>query len=313
MEVTAYTNLNNTNNITKDISTKEENTNTSFDRHLEKGNDDAYQKVQQAKETTQKLMDDIRSVLTTGLTVSEIEEMEKLLKDIQSKLKDESKGKSNSIEDIKKMMDKIESEILQLLKDKTGVVIKEAPNDASSQSPNTVSEALSSLMQRVSESLQDIKELKKSTATNGDTVDKEQLPNGIPDDMENNTKKALVKTVNEFSKEGQMILDMLIPHQDIVPNGDGTYSVAVPSDYTYEGMIKRLDTFLESNHSAYNDPQVKEFLGKFKDSLEKNYNDTLNNTSAQNTEDKSIDDINEMHKNKKSYEASLSKMYIISK
>lgn len=118
--------------------------------------------VNSDKKTTQNLIDDIMSVLRTGYTVAELEEIEKLLQEIQERIKEESTNKSVSADDIKEMIEQLELAIQKLQKDKFGVVIKEVDTNQAIQSTDTLSPELSALNERVKEATQEINELRKN-------------------------------------------------------------------------------------------------------------------------------------------------------
>lgn len=118
--------------------------------------------VKDDKEVTQALIADIMSVLRTGHTVAELEEIEKLLQEIQKRIKEESTNKSVSTDDIKEMMERLERAIQKLQKDNSGVVIKEVKEtNTTTQNTNTLSSELSALNERVKEAAQTINEIKK--------------------------------------------------------------------------------------------------------------------------------------------------------
>ena len=156
------------NYLQQEISTHPSDTKT-FDNSFESGLMISQKEdVNADKEMTQGLIADIMSVLRTGHTVAELEEIEELLQEIQKRLQEESTNKSATADDIKKMVQQLELAILKLQKDNDGVVIKEAPTDATSKSTDSVSPELSALSERVKEATQVINELSKNATLKPD-------------------------------------------------------------------------------------------------------------------------------------------------
>jgi len=125
------------------------------------------------KETTQQLMDDIRSVLHTGLTKQELEELEAKIEEIQKRIKEASKGEGTSLNHISSMMDEIEKLIQEAQKKVNGLVIKEADDNSSLTSADGL--GIVSLNQRVQAALTSINALKEnisSSSTPANTHDK---------------------------------------------------------------------------------------------------------------------------------------------
>jgi len=143
---------------TNDVKNKEEKNTTSFDEFLLEPKTEA----QLAKEKTQQLMDDIRSVMRTGMTEQEIEELEAKIEEIQKRIKEASKGEGTSIGHIKSMMDEIEKLILEAQKKVNGVVIKEAEKNSSLNSVESSGSEMASLNQRIQEALTSINSLKEN-------------------------------------------------------------------------------------------------------------------------------------------------------
>ncbi len=143
---------------TSDVQNKEENKTTSFDEFLTEPKSES----QIAKEKTQQLMDDIRSVMRTGMTEQELEELEAKIAEIQKRIKEASQGENVSMDQITSMMDEIEKLILEAQKDVHGVVVKEADDNSSLNLVQGGGSEMASLNQRVQEALTSINTLKEN-------------------------------------------------------------------------------------------------------------------------------------------------------
>ncbi len=137
---------------------KEKSDVTSFDEFLTEPKTES----QIAKEKTQQLMDDIRSVMRTGMTEQELEELEAKIAEIQKRIKEASQSENVSMDQITSMMDEIEKLILEAQKDVHGVVIKEADDKSSLNSVEGGGSQMASLNQRVQEALSSINTLKEN-------------------------------------------------------------------------------------------------------------------------------------------------------
>ncbi len=161
MEIISYTNPNGTNNVTANTSTKEEENNTSFVYILDEEKVDVIEEAKKAKETTQRLLDDISSVLRTGFSITELEELEELIKEIQKRIKEESNNRSGSIKDIEDMIKKLEMAVRELQKRSTGVAIKEADSESSTKNPDNLSPVILSYQKRIDDASDSINEFRK--------------------------------------------------------------------------------------------------------------------------------------------------------
>jgi len=125
------------------------------------------------KDITQRLLDDIRLVMSTGLTQSELEELEQLVKDIQKRIKEESSNRSDSIKDIEEMLKKLEYTIAKLQKRSSGIAIKNPDsNKTSTQNLEGLPPLIVSFIQRVESAKVSISELKDIIGmTNNDSYD----------------------------------------------------------------------------------------------------------------------------------------------
>ena len=102
------------------------------------------------------MLDDIRSVLRTGHTVEEIEELEKLLEEI----KKEMQNKDVTDKKIKELREELEKAILEFKKDVVGVFIKESSNGSSISDIHNSIKDKDTLIQRVEDVATAINELK---------------------------------------------------------------------------------------------------------------------------------------------------------
>jgi len=148
------------------VKDKKEENNTSFQNYLnEKEETPSIAQIKNEnktnKEVLQSMLDDIRSVLKTGHTVEEIEELEALLQEIIKEMKNENVTDKK----IKELRVELEKAILEFKKDVTGVFIKE-DNDSSSISDihNSIKDK-DTLMVRVEEVTTAIEELKANVET----------------------------------------------------------------------------------------------------------------------------------------------------
>jgi len=117
-----------------------------------------------AKEKTQQLMDDIRSVMRTGLTEQELEELEAKIAEIQKRIKEASQGEGGNIGQISSMMDEIEKLIAEAHKKVNGVVIKEADKNTSLNSSEGTTSEMQALNTRVQDALSSINTLKENNS-----------------------------------------------------------------------------------------------------------------------------------------------------
>ena len=119
------------------------------------------------KDSTQKLYEDLISLLKTGLTKSELKAFEEKLKEILKMKKD---GKPDN--EIKAALKKLSLEIQEAKKRVSGQVIKEADNNTSTTTPSTnetSTEGISTfdtMVTNIENMLQELKDSSKNTSTN---------------------------------------------------------------------------------------------------------------------------------------------------
>ena len=118
-------------------------------------------------DSTQKLYEDLMSLLKTGFTKSELKAFEDKLKEILKMKKD---GKPDN--EIEAALKKLSLEIQEAKKRVTGQVIKEADNNISTTTPSTnetSTEGISTfdtMVTNIENMLQELKDSSKNTSTN---------------------------------------------------------------------------------------------------------------------------------------------------
>ena len=118
-------------------------------------------------DSTQKLYEDLMSLLKTGFTKSELKAFEEKLKEILKMKKD---GKPDN--EIEAALKKLSLEIQEAKKRVTGQVIKEADNNTATTTPSTnetSTEGISTfdtMVTNIENMLQELKDSSKNTATN---------------------------------------------------------------------------------------------------------------------------------------------------
>ena len=119
------------------------------------------------KDSTQKLYDDIISLLKTGFTKSELKAFEEKLKEI---LKMKEDGKPNN--EIEAALKKLSLEIQEAKKRVTGQVVKESDDNSATSTPSNnststeESSTFDTMVTDIGNMLQEIKDSSKNTATN---------------------------------------------------------------------------------------------------------------------------------------------------
>ena len=124
--------LNNSSNQNSILTTKsksEETQKESFSQALEQSKQTSKAVTISKQDTTKSLVEDILSVLRTGFTKEELEYIEKLLQAIREKIEEESKKREVSQGEIEAMFKKVEEEILELKKSRTGEAVIKSPED----------------------------------------------------------------------------------------------------------------------------------------------------------------------------------------
>ncbi len=150
-----HNSLNNT--TTKSSEEKQDN---SFDSQLASSKDDPrYVKEKTQKEiiaNMEKLVGDIDSVMRTGMTPEELEQLEKMLELIQKELDEKYPDEQK----IKKMLDELEKEIARFKKEITGEAIIEA-DELDSKPKTEISTSQLNVQERVEKAKKGIEELKE--------------------------------------------------------------------------------------------------------------------------------------------------------
>lgn len=159
---------------TSKVDNDENKSSTSFSDNLDevqnkKKEEEKDKTLQEELETTQKLVDDILSLFKTGLTVDELEALEKLIEEIKKKIKEEAKnGSESSIDEIKKLVSDLENMIASIKKRITGEAIKESKKEGEEvKGSDTLTGELASLNERLETSIQDVKDLMKGSEKKG--------------------------------------------------------------------------------------------------------------------------------------------------
>ena len=137
-------------------------------------------------EDMKKLVEDIKSVMKTGMTKGELEALEELL----AKIKEEMKKENYNKKDIEKMMDKLEKDIALYKKKIAGEVIIEADsldkkNDSKNSADSTGS--IGDITSRLDMAEEGITELKKGV--------KEDIPKQVQSQSE------LLTMIKKFQNE----------------------------------------------------------------------------------------------------------------
>jgi len=137
-------------------------------------------------EDMKKLVEDIKSVMKTGMTKGELEALEELL----AKIKEEMKKENYNKKDIEKMMDKLEKDIALYKKKIAGEVIIEADSlDKKNNSKNSADStgSIGDITSRLDMAEEGITELKKGV--------KEDIPKQVQSQSE------LLTMIKKFQNE----------------------------------------------------------------------------------------------------------------
>lgn len=150
------------------------NSNGYFNEELNKNREKTQIEPIEVKRSDDELLEDIYSLLRTGLTKAEIEELEKLKEQILKEIEQqEINATEKGIKKIQDLIDKLNSMILQLKKRVTGVAIKESANKEEVPSMDGLKTSIKDdksmdvvsnlqvLKDSVDESAENIKELKE--------------------------------------------------------------------------------------------------------------------------------------------------------
>jgi len=165
----------NTHNEQKTQQTK--STNSSFNDALHQTTE--HQEKIQSQENTQKLVDDLLSMISTGLTVSELEMLQELLAQL-NKLKGKSDNADND-QEIKAMLSVLEAAVLEIKKRLSGEVIINQSEDEKSTNETSIESRIDS----ITEAINDI--------TNGSTQE-----NKLLEDLMNKANPSLLKNIDSI-------------------------------------------------------------------------------------------------------------------
>lgn len=153
--------------------------------------------TKEEKSETQKLFDDIISLLKTGLTVSELEMLEELLRKVQEKIKEEVKErlKDNPTygkykKEIEELLNNVEKAIQELQKRISGSVeVKEDEEKGGTQNTIKGFEELNTdiadYIARIEDIVSDIKDLKQGNVKMGITSIKTNEELQLVEDLKN--------------------------------------------------------------------------------------------------------------------------------
>lgn len=166
---TYSTQSNKVSNSKSEQNTQIENTNSFSDELQNKQNEEKAKTLKEELEISQKLLDDILSLFKTGLTVDELEALEKLIEEIKKKIQEEAKKNSpSSIDDIKSLISDLENMIAIIKKRITGQSIKESKKEGEEiKGSDSLTGELASLNERLETSIQDIKDFIKGNEQKG--------------------------------------------------------------------------------------------------------------------------------------------------
>lgn len=146
--------------LTSNQKSTEEKLDNSFDSQLDSSEHDSrYVQEKTQKEiiaNMEKLVEDIDSVMRTGMTPEELEQLEKLLE----RIKEEMNEKYPDEKKIKQLLDDLEKEIARFKKEITGEAVIEA-EDLEKPSQATESIAMLRIEERMDKAQQGIDELKE--------------------------------------------------------------------------------------------------------------------------------------------------------
>ena len=137
MSIQSTANVSSTNTHNEQKTQENKSSNSSFNDTLNKSKEE--QSKIQSQENTQKLVDDLLSMIRTGLTVSELEMLQELLAQL-NKLKGKSDDSDND-QELKAMLSTLEAAVLAIKKRLSGEAIinqtedKKSTNETSIHSP----------------------------------------------------------------------------------------------------------------------------------------------------------------------------------
>lgn len=134
MSMQITNNISSTNEQSEKKTKENENKKTSFSNELERSREK--EEEVQNKENIKKLLEDVLSVIKTGLTVSELQSLQEMLYEINS-LK--NKNNPNNDKEISKLLSSLESAVLELQKKLKGLVVhKQDENQKKTANNNSI-------------------------------------------------------------------------------------------------------------------------------------------------------------------------------
>lgn len=181
-----------------EVSKKEEetNSNSSFENVMKENDEKTQNTTHEVKKTDRELVDDIISLIKTGFTKEELEEIERLKEEILKKIKDEEENSSqNGVTEIKNLLDKLDKMVQEMKKEVLGVVIEEAEdknktsskkdestsNDESTSLNAGILQELKDKLSNLSDQMKDLEKLQKQKDNKATSQDElflmEQLKN----------------------------------------------------------------------------------------------------------------------------------------
>lgn len=157
--------------VNKRSKNKETNSSDAFEKELSKSTNE--NEENEVTRSSKELVEDIISLIKTGFTKEELEEIERLKEAILKKFNDEEENPTkNGITEIKDLLAQLERMVQEMKKQVLGVVIEEADStnninskkdnsSSNNQHPSLNSGILQELKEKFSNINDDIKELEK--------------------------------------------------------------------------------------------------------------------------------------------------------
>jgi len=154
-------------NNTTEINKKENSSSNSneFSNYLESNKEQNDTQEISKTSSTQELIDDIMSLLRTGLTIAELEYIQNLLEEIKKKLDEASKNsKKDYDKEIKALFQTLETEILKLKKRINGEAIINVSNDIKVQNKDISFDSYDKFKNKIEHIQEDINDLQNAIA-----------------------------------------------------------------------------------------------------------------------------------------------------
>lgn len=138
-----------TNSQSEQKTKQNESTDSSFADSLKQSNES--KEVLEYRKSTQELIDDLLSMIRTGLTVSEIELLQELLAKL-NKLKNKNGDDSETDQEIKNMLSHLEATVLELQKRLKGASVSEQDeNDKKSENYDSIESRIKAVTESINE------------------------------------------------------------------------------------------------------------------------------------------------------------------